>query len=214
MMRAPSISAALLVIAVIGSTIGCGGSDSSKPAAAANAKQPASAAELIVGTEGVPQEPIARVVYEFLDAMRRGDSTGVSQRLTPLALERAKETDSPILPPGSPTARFKVGNSEQIAADKAVVDSVWTDLDVDGKPNDEPMLWALRLCDGQWRVSGLMVDMGPNAEPVTINFEDPESMTPQKPASNQNLVGSGTTSSPGQPAGAVARNPFDQASQR
>jgi hypothetical protein len=120
-----------------------------------------------------PSDPVARVVYEFLEAVRIGDTDAASSRLTPLALERTNELDLNISPPGSPTARFQVGVVEMVDAEKAVVECVWTDDDADGNPRDEKITWALKLNAGQWRISGMAADMGPDQLPVVMDFENP-----------------------------------------
>ncbi|MCC6491749.1 MAG: hypothetical protein IT424_01870 [Pirellulales bacterium] len=163
---------------------------------------------------GAPADPIARVVYEFLDAVRRGDTQAASQRLTPLALQKTSEMDFVFAPPGSSTARFEVGAVELVGQDKAVVDSVWTDLDADGKPQSEPTLWALRLTEGQWRVSGMVADMGDDQQPLIIDFENPETMAPQQSANPARVVDAETAPNAEKPADEVARNPFAEGAQR
>ena len=93
----------------------------------------------------VPSDPIARVVYEFFDAVRQGRTAEANQLLTPLALQRITAMDMNIAPPGSPTARFQVGRGQDASRTiTRVVELTWTDLDADGKPYDEPILCELR----------------------------------------------------------------------
>lgn len=125
-----------------------------------------------------PSDPVARVVYEFLDAVRRGDTNGASVRLTPLALKRTTELDMNISPPGSDTAQFQVGATEMIDNDKAIVESTWSDQDADGQASNEQITWALKLSDGQWRISGMAAEIGSNQPPVIIDFENPEQAAP------------------------------------
>jgi hypothetical protein len=120
-----------------------------------------------------PSDPVARVVYDFLEAVRIGDTDTASSQLTPLALQRTNELDLNFSPPGSATARFQVGAVEMVDAEKAVVECVWTDDDADGKPRDEKITWALKLNAGQWRISGMAADMGPDQLPVVMDFENP-----------------------------------------
>ncbi len=134
----------------------------------------------------VPNNPAARTVHEFLDAIRIGDTQGSTSRLTPLALQRISESDMVFAPPASENARFTIGKVEMYSEDKAFVDSVWTDLDADGAPISEQMTWALRLDQGQWRISGMAAQLGPNQPPVLIDFENPSQLmggTPRAPAS-------------------------------
>jgi hypothetical protein len=127
----------------------------------------------------VPSDPVAQVVYEFLEAVRCGDTETSSLRLTPLALQRTNELDLNFSPPGSPTARFAVGAVEMIDAEKAVVECTWTDQDADGVPRDEKITWALKLNAGTWRISGMAADMGPDQPPVVMDFENPGQLAPR-----------------------------------
>lgn len=162
----------LLTIALVlatSSLVGCGDSASPEPVAqsggssATNAASPKSA---------LPTDPAERVVYEFLDALAKGKTDLANSNLTPIALELLQKNDSCIVMPASDTARFRVGKVEQHDSQRATVDAVWSDLDVDGNRVDEVMLWALRLIEGKWRVSGMVAD--PNSEnPVICDFENP-----------------------------------------
>lgn len=202
---------ATLALAIVGAT-GCG--ESSTPASA-GAGGGAVTADQVATSPEAPTDPIARAVYDFLDAVRRGDTAAASAMLTPLALQRTSEMDFVFAPPGSPTARFEVGAAEVVEKDlKAVVDSVWTDLDADGKPHSEPTLWALRFTDGQWRISGMAAEMGPDEPLMVIDFENPETMAPEKPVDPALVVGPPAGAEAAKAPGEVARNPFDQPAQR
>jgi hypothetical protein len=150
----------LLMIGLLVVTQGCGNSSTSTPGQAA-------------GSSPAPSDPIARVVHEFLEAVRTGDTPGASARLTPLALQRISENDMTFAPPASETARFTVGLVEMIEEDKAIVESIWTERDSDGQTYNEKMTWALRLGEGQWRISGMAAEIGPNQPPVVMDFENP-----------------------------------------
>jgi len=131
--------------------------------------------------DNTPSDPVARVVYDFLEAVRNGDTEQASAQLTPLALQRTREMDLNFSPPGSKTARFRVGAIEMIDTDKAVVESVWTDVDADGQPNDEKITWALKLSESRWRISGMAAELGPDQPPVVMDFENPgQLIAPQK----------------------------------
>ena len=147
----------LAVLCMLSATLGCG--SESSPSAA--------------GGGSAPSDPVARTVYEFLDAIRIGDTQASSARLTSLALQRITENDMIFAPPASEQARFRVGQVQMYDADKALVASVWTDVDADGVPTDEHMTWALKLTEGQWRISGMAAQMGPGQPPVMMDFENP-----------------------------------------
>jgi hypothetical protein len=155
------------------------------------------------GGGAVPSDPVARTVHEFLDAIRTGDTQGSSSRLTPLALQRINENDMIFAPPASEHARFQIGQVQMFAADKAFVDTVWTDKDSDGVPTDEHMTWALKLADGQWRISGMAAQVGPGQPPVLMDFENPGQLlnpSRQNAAAGQPQGADGTPRQASQPA--------------
>jgi hypothetical protein len=207
-------SLALLAGLGLALIVGCGGGDGAKttsPQAAASG--------------AVPSDPIARVVYEFFDAVRQGKTAEANQRLTPLALQRITELDMNIAPPGSPTARFEVGAVKTRENDHALVELTWTDVDADGNPYQEPILCELRVNDGQWRICGMAQDLGPGQPPMVMDFESLEGIAPQQTAAGQGAAPGAAT--PGQaPAGSqpvagapeqgkeIARDPFQQPVQR
>lgn len=162
------------------------------------------------GGRPLPGDPVARTVYEFLDAIRVGDTESSSSRLTPLALQRITENDMIFAPPASEQARFQVGNVQMYSADKAFVEAVWTDVDADGVPTDEHMTWALKLADGQWRISGMAAQVGPGRPPVLMDFENPgQLMNPQRQsaAAGQQSQQQGAVSEPRQ-ASQPTQDPF------
>jgi hypothetical protein len=187
--------------------VGCGGgSESATPTA---------------GSSGnVPSDPIAKVVYEFFDAVRQGQTAQANQRLTPLALQRITELDMNIAPPGSPTARFQVGPVRTVENEHALVELTWTDVDADGKPYNEPILCELRICEGQWRICGMAQDLGPGVPPMVMDFESLEGIAPQQtaqatqPAAGQGAVAAPAAAAPAEASKEVARDPFQQPVQR
>jgi hypothetical protein len=144
-------------------TVGCSSSETGSPSSAGS---------------GLSSAAAVQVVQEFLEAVRQGNTDSASSRLTPLALKRTSELDLNFSPPGSPTARFTVGQAELVEADKAVVESTWTDLDADGKPQNEQIIWALKLTGGQWRISGMAAELGADQPPLVMDFENPEQLAP------------------------------------
>lgn len=147
----------LLVLLACGNFVGCGSSHPST--------------EL---PPVVPDDPIAKVVYEFLDAVRSGDTEGLSQLLTPLAYERTREFV--FTPPESDTASFSVGRVEQLDDKLAVVEAVWTELGADGQPQGQRITCALKLFEGSWKVNGMAAELGENERPVIIDFENPREL--------------------------------------
>jgi hypothetical protein len=157
------LSVAVCVAVATVATVGCG--ESSEPSSTSGGINNAVAA--------VPNDPVGQIVHKFLDAIRTGNTEISSALLTPLALERIIENEMSFAPPASEQASFKITNVEIFDADKAAVDTVWTDVDADGNPTNEPMTWALKLTNGQWRISGLIAYMGADEPPIVLDFENP-----------------------------------------
>ena len=163
----------LLLALLFGTSIGCG--KSGGPAAHQ------STGSLTTGTQ--PNNPIAQVVHQFLDAVRQGNTEGASRLLTPLALQRTSEMELNFSPPGSSTAKFSVGEVEMIDDERAIVRSVWSDLDADGVASNEQITWALKRSADQWRISGMAAEVAENEPPVVMDFENPgELLEPKPPA--------------------------------
>lgn len=174
--------------------VGCGKSDNLGVPTAATASSAAGR---------VPSNPVAQVVHEFLEAVRIGNTDGASRLLTPLALQRTSEMDLNFSPPGSNTAQFRVGEVEMIDDQRALVRCVWSDLDADGKPSSEQITWALKLAEGQWRISGMAAELGNDQPPMVMDFENPgDLLEPGAPAS-------AVRDSPRQ-ASQAAQDPFQQ----
>jgi len=115
------------------------------------------------------------VMAEFLEAIRKGDDDKASSLLTTLARQKAEEMEMVVAPPGSETAKFEV-LAVEIEGDEAQVGTDWTDLDVDGQPRTDRIVWMLRNEADGWRVHGMATRVFADLEPVILNFEDPADM--------------------------------------
>jgi len=110
-----------------------------------------------------------QVLSEFLDAVRRGDDEAATALLSPRARQK-------LTPPASDTARFELGNVEEISPDEVRVDCTWSDLDPYGKRQTDESQWHLRRLAEGWRVTGMSFRVFPDAPPIRWDFEDPEDM--------------------------------------
>jgi hypothetical protein len=206
-------SFALLVALGLSFTAGCGDDAKTQPGSS------------VAGSSGkIPADPIARVVYDFFDAVRQGRPADANRLLTPLALERINALDMNIVPPGSQTASFTVGAAVRDESDpqRAMVRIVWSDLDADGKRVSEPPLYCgLRQVGDQWRIWGMVQELGPNVEPMVMDFESLEGMAPRDSANSQGVASTAATQSAAAPStgGAtaapapgkeIARDPFQE----
>lgn len=182
--------------------VGCGGSSGGpQPQAATTAGQPS-----------VPSDPAARVVYEFLDAIRQGQPDS-GRFLTPLALKTTQEVDFVFAPPASSTASFAVGEviPGELPSEVGVL-SLWKDVDADGKPYEEEIIWGVKLTDGQWQIAGMGFQTDPQAnEPLMFSFEVKEDLLRAAQMASPSPEGQSTTP---QPTDKVARDPFQQPAQR
>ena len=129
------------------------------------------------------------VVTEFLEAVRTGADKVAEAKLTELAREKTRKMDLMVAPPGSPTAKFEVGAVEVAGENQlAYVESRWTDVGADGKPEDTEFVWALRMDQGQWRIGGVATQPYPD-EPemgfLQLDFENPEDMLKQSQLAEQ-----------------------------
>lgn len=124
-------------------------------------------------TDPTSLQAAKEVTTEFLEGLRTADSEVINRLLTPLAQEKITQYDLGFAPPGSETASYTVGSVQNFGPGEAGVETVWSDLDADGKRTAESMTWALKLVDNQWRVCGMAAEQGPNMQPIVFDFEDP-----------------------------------------
>jgi hypothetical protein len=114
-------------------------------------------------------------VYQFLDALRKGDDEKANSLLTPLAREKTAAMDYRLTPTASDNARFTIDNVDYVGEEKdgARVAMTWTDVDGDGQATSDKAIWVLRKEAEGWRVVGTAAIFFPGEEPVTLNFENP-----------------------------------------
>jgi ketosteroid isomerase-like protein len=115
------------------------------------------------------------VMAAFLEAIRKGDDKTASELLTTLARQKTGEMEMVVAPPGSDTASFKVLEVE-IEGDEAQVGTEWTDLDGDGRPRADKIVWMLRNEADGWRIHGMATRVFQDLAPIILNFEDPVDM--------------------------------------
>jgi hypothetical protein len=126
------------------------------------------------------------VVTEFLEAVRTGADKVAEAKLTELAREKTRKMDLMVAPPGSPTAKYEVGAVEIAGENQlAYVESRWTDVGSDGKPEITEFVWALRMDNGQWRIGGVATQPYPNMPFLQLDFENPEDMLKQSQLAEQ-----------------------------
>jgi len=145
------------------------------------------------GTAGSPEPqasfpPPDQAVFTFLEAVRVGNDTEASNMLTPVAREKTQAMQLVVAPPGSDTASFEVLETELVAEDAAHVASKWTDLDDEGKPHTDDILWILRLEENGWRIAGMGTKLFEDEPPLYLNFEDPEDMLRKQKLAEEEIM--------------------------
>ncbi|HTQ38400.1 MAG TPA: hypothetical protein VMJ32_05205 [Pirellulales bacterium] len=123
--------------------------------------------------------------------------------LTPVARQKTAEMQMVVAPPGSPTAKFKVGEVEYVTPNKdgAHVWTSWTDqIDTQGHTRTDDIIWVLRHEDEGWRIVGMVTKVYADQPPLILNFEDPEDMLRKQQLLHQSESGGDSQTEPsGQP---------------
>ena len=138
------------------------------------------------------------VVGEFLEAVRTGNDQRAGELLSPLARQRTAEKEMVVAPPGSDTAKYRVGNVE-LTEGQARVRSDWTDLDSDGLLHTDEIVWMLRHEPSGWRIVGMATQVFADREAVLLNFEEPEEMLRQQQLAEEELARRGREAIKGAP---------------
>jgi hypothetical protein len=160
----------------LGALAGCGQSSTSEVAA-----NPIADGETDAVESPSPPAPsdAAEVVRQFLQAIKTGDETKSNDLLTGLARQKTAEMDMAVAPMGSDSASFTVGDvelPEEGGGELAHVASTWTDIDDDGQPRTDEILWVLRHEQHAWRIAGMATKVFEDEPPLLLNFEDPNDM--------------------------------------
>lgn len=135
---------------------------------------PNASADTTAGTTN--DEGPAKMVAQFLEAVRTGDDDKARQLLSTVAQQKTAEMNCSVTPPASDTARFEVGQVELVGNDGARVTCKWTDLDENGKPHTDNAIWVVRHEASGWRIAGVAATVFDGEPPLLLNFEDPQEM--------------------------------------
>ncbi|OHB82221.1 MAG: hypothetical protein A2W31_02670 [Planctomycetes bacterium RBG_16_64_10] len=165
----------LLAFSLTTGLVGCGDQPGTPSPQAKSAERAAVAGQ---GTSAGTSP--AQTVFCFLEAVRLGDDTAASHMLTDLARQKTAEINMVVAPPGSDTASFRVGQTTMVQDGLAHVACCWTDLDNEGKPRTDEIVWTVRRSGRGWRIAGMAAKIFPDRPPVQLNFEDPQEMLRQQ----------------------------------
>lgn len=111
------------------------------------------------------------VVAAFLDALRDGNDEIAETLLTTIARRETKEHELAVQPPGSPSARYEIGEVKHVQGG-VHVNSIWSESDASGEQFVYEIVWVLREEPIGWRVAGMATAVNPAQAPVFLNFED------------------------------------------
>lgn len=125
--------------------------------------------------EGSTSDP-AQVVEKFLSAVKSADERTAERLLTKLARRKTTELGIAVDPDGSDTASFEVGEVRYISQSEVHVASIWTELDEDGQPQSDRIVWALRRSADGWGIAGMATQVFEDQPPLFLDFEDPADM--------------------------------------
>jgi hypothetical protein len=111
------------------------------------------------------------VVATFLDALRDGNDQVAEALLTTIAQRETKKHELAVQPPGSPSARYEIGEVKHVQGGVHVT-SVWSEQDSTGEASVYEITWVLRHEPVGWRVAGMATAVNPAKPPIYLNFED------------------------------------------
>jgi hypothetical protein len=192
---------------------GCNSSDSptptGAPSAAAPATGPAVTPALNQTTPGAtqaanPPNPAdiaaaTDVARRFLDAVVQGDTNAANTLLTPLAVQRLKESGKPFQLPGLNNYQFRIGQVRMPSPNQAFVQCMGVDRTAPQPAPEEEFCWLMSNTEAGWKIAGVSFSAGQQNTLMIFSFEDPD----KGPIPVQQLVNhaKGQTAAAQQPAG-------------
>lgn len=208
MVRYFGVTVSVGIAITLAAMTGCSKTPSNSPAEAAAQPQRNDNATVASGSTDV--SAAMDTVSHFLDAVRRGGDTGRAHSLLTTeacaVLERLGRTVQPI---GSPDATFTVTRSEAVPEhpNMALVHSTWSEPTGEGTNESYQVVWAVQLEQGQWRISGLAMELDPSQPPMIVDFEDHVEMANLFRSETDAASASSVSSASSEPAGAVSQTP-------
>jgi hypothetical protein len=171
-------SFALLVAVAVVCGVGCS-KEESAPNGSTASQSPASASN--------QNDPAVLAAQGFLSALIKGDTQSATQHLTPQAIQQFETSGQRFVALGPETMQFRMGEMRKVSESQTLVQCMLADKTKDGAPQEQEMCCVMKLVDGQWRVSGIVVDSPNGAAPLVLNFELPE-QAPQTTPPAQNFA--------------------------
>lgn len=182
------------------------GAGSTAPSAVApvNTNAKLASAPATANAAGAPSD----VVAAFLDSMRSGNAQKIESLLSTPARAEIKRQDLEISPIGSPKALFKIGDSQMVETDVALVESTWTEEIEETKELVVfNVVWELRKEADGWRICSLAID-DPDDKSDEIKIVNFENLSGDETGAEQRVASLPNSSLP--PQGGVPQQPIQQ----
>ncbi|HRX78036.1 MAG: hypothetical protein H6821_14700 [Planctomycetaceae bacterium] len=161
-----------VVMLVVAVALGCGSPSSevaSNPDAVSRDQTIDEIADIPLPVAETSQPDV--VVAAFLDALRDGNDQVAEALLTSIARRETQAHELTVQPPGSPSARYEIGEVHYVQGG-VHVNSSWSEYDESGEPANYEIVWVLRQEPIGWRVAGMATAVNPAKPPIYLNFED------------------------------------------
>lgn len=180
------VSLAIISVGCQGSSEGSSepdenGATSQRPATD-DASVPAAAEAIDLSVTATPEG----AVELFLQLLQGGDQETAGALLTEKAREATAADQLVLESMCDGSTNFDVGQVRYVGEQRegAQITSAWAKMDGQGNVNEIEIIWIARLEREQWRIAGMATMPFSDAEPLVLNFEDPEEMQRKIDATN------------------------------
>ncbi|QDU58528.1 hypothetical protein [Aeoliella mucimassa] len=159
--------------------LGCGGGDTASNAPSTGGTATSASAS----ASDINKHPAVVSSTKFLKAISTGDQTTAMGCLTPLAAKQLEDYGQGFKFAAVAEADFKATNLRENAMDTDETAVEYHMTVSDGTESVElDLCCIMRQVNNDWRLSGIVYDLGNGQEPVLVNYE----AAPQQPANTAN----------------------------
>lgn len=146
-----------------------------------SAMSPAPSANKALGPDSGPDE----VCLQFMKLIQSGNRVSAENLLTRTALATTTRAGLRLEPMGGPTSIYKIGEVRYATSKRKLAHVECSVIDsVDGENLEMQVVWQLHKRARGWRVSGVMLDLGPGQVKDLLSLENIQDVT-----KIQNLAG-------------------------
>lgn len=166
-----------VAVVAVAALFGCSKSTpETTPAPASNGTAPTTSQSqpVVTGQLVTSLTPASEVVALFLESLKKGDANQTRSLLTQTAQQEIERRGLSIDPIGSAESTFKIGRTQfsDQDADAAYVEAEWTEPIENNQTMKTDVVFTVHLESNAWRISGMAIDMGADAAPVLVDFEN------------------------------------------